>query len=329
MKFTLKNNSSKYSARTGILETGHGSINTPVFMPVGTIGAVKTMDPNELKKIDFKIILGNTYHLYLRPGTEIVKKAGGLHKFISWDRPILTDSGGFQVFSLSRLNKISNNGVSVERTTNWMVRCSNWLEKNQKYYNHEQVVFPIVQGATDSQLRKISAEQLIEHSSCGMAIGGLAVGEEKNAMMDTIEYCDTLLPKNQPRYLMGVGKPTDLIKSVQRGVDMFDCVMPTRNGRNGHIFTWNGVLNIKNEKYKDDYSALDDCSSHEWGTTFSKSYVRHLFSINEILGLRIASTMNLTFYNDLMVEIRRNINEKSFCDWSDSMLLKMNQMKGM
>ena len=377
MKFTLKNNSLKYSAHTGVLETGHGSINTPVFMPVGTIGVVKTMDPNELKKIDFKIILGNTYHLYLRPGTEIVKKAGGLHKFISWDRPILTDSGGFQVFSLSRLNKISNNGVefqshldgsrhmftpessmeiqrklgsdiimafddcppgdsdhstikkSVERTTNWMVRCSDWLEKNPEYYDHEQVVFPIVQGATDSQLRKISAEQLIEHSSCGMAIGGLAVGEEKNAMMDTIEYCDTLLPKNQPRYLMGVGKPTDLIKSVQRGVDMFDCVMPTRNGRNGHIFTWNGVLNIKNEKYKDDYSALDDCSSHEWGTTFSKSYVRHLFSINEILGLRIASTMNLTFYNDLMVEIRRNINEKSFCDWSDSMLSKMNQMKGM
>ena len=377
MKFTLKNNSSKYSARTGVLETGHGSINTPVFMPVGTIGAVKTMDPYELKKIDFKIILGNTYHLYLRPGTDIVNKAGGLHKFISWDRPILTDSGGFQVFSLSRLNKISNNGVefqshldgsrhmftpessmeiqrklgsdiimafddcppgdsdhstikkSVERTTNWMVRCSDWLEKNPEYYDHEQVIFPIVQGATDSQLRKISAEQLIEHSSCGMAIGGLAVGEEKNAMMDTIEYCDTLLPKNQPRYLMGVGKPTDLIKSVQRGVDMFDCVMPTRNGRNGHMFTWNGVLNIKNEKYKDDYSALDDCSSHEWGTTFSKSYVRHLFSINEILGLRIASTMNLTFYNDLMVEIRRNINEKSFCDWSDSMLLKMNQMKGM
>ena len=273
MKFTLKNNSSKYSARTGVLETGHGSINTPVFMPVGTIGAVKTMEPNELKKIGFEIILGNTYHLYLRPGTEIVKKAGGLHKFISWDRPILTDSGGFQVFSLSRLNKISNNGVefqshldgsrhmftpessmeiqrklgsdiimafddcpsgdsdhstikkSVERTTDWMVRCSDWLEKNPKNYDHEQVVFPIVQGATDLQLRKISAEQLIEYSSCGMAIGGLAVGEEKNAMMDTIEYCDTLLPKNQPRYLMGVGKPTDLIKSVQRGVDMFDCVM--------------------------------------------------------------------------------------------------------
>ena len=251
MKFTLNNNSSKYSARTGILKTGHGSIDTPVFMPVGTIGAVKTMAPYELKKIDFKIILGNPYHLYLRPGTEIVKKAGGLHKFISWDRPILTDSGGFQVFSLSRLNKISNNGVefqshldgsrhmftpessmeiqrklgsdiimafddcppgdsdhstikkSVERTTNWMARCSDWLEKNPRYYDHEQVVLPIIQGATDLELRKISAEQLIQHSSCGMAIGGLAVGEGKNAMMDTIEFCDTLLPKNQPRYLMG------------------------------------------------------------------------------------------------------------------------------
>ena len=377
MKFTLNTTSSKYSARTGILETDHGDINTPVFMPVGTVGAVKTMEPGELKKIDFKIILGNTYHLYLRPGTDIINKAGGLHKFISWDRPILTDSGGFQVFSLARLNKISNDGVefqshldgsrhmltpeismeiqrklgsdiimafdhcppgdadqsiikdSVERTTNWMKRCSEWLSKNPKYYGHEQVLFPIVQGGIDLNLRRLSAEQLVEYSSCGISIGGLAVGEEKNAMMDTIEFCDTILPKDQPRYLMGVGRPSDLIKSVQRGVDMFDCVMPTRNGRNGHVFTSDGVINIRNEKYKNDHSPMDIQSSNTWGTTFSKSYVRHLFNINEVLGLRIASTLNLTFYNDLMIQIRENINNGSFDDWSDATLVKMSISKGM
>ncbi len=377
MKFTLKTTSSKYSARTGVLETDHGKINTPVFMPVGTVGAVKTMSPEEIKNIDFKIILGNTYHLYLRPGTDIINKAGGLHKFISWDRPILTDSGGFQVFSLSRLNKISNDGVefqshldgsrhmftpersmeiqrklgsdiimafddcppgdadhstiknSVERTTSWMVRCSEWLRENPRCYGHEQVVFPIIQGGTDLDLRRLSSEQLVEYSTCGMAIGGLAVGEEKNAMMDTIEFCNTILPKDQPRYLMGVGRPSDLIKSVQRGVDMFDCVMPTRNGRNGHVFTSNGVINIRNEKYKDDHTPIDIHSSHSWGTNFSKSYVRHLFNINEVLGLRIASTLNLAFYNDLMIQIRKNINNDSFDDWSDSILVEMGRSKGM
>ena len=377
MKFTLHTTSSKYSARTGILETDHGNIKTPVFMPVGTVGAVKTMGPEELKNIDFKIILGNTYHLYLRPGTDIINKAGGLHKFISWDRPILTDSGGFQVFSLARLNKISNDGVefqshldgsrhtltpessmeiqrklgsdiimafdhcpsgdadqstikdSVERTTNWMKRCSEWLRENPKCYSHDQVLFPIIQGGIDLKLRKQSIEQLVEHSSCGISIGGLAVGEEKNAMMDTIEFCDTILPKDQPRYLMGVGRPSDLIKSVQRGVDMFDCVMPTRNGRNGHVFTSDGVINIRNEKYKDDHSPMDTQSSNSWGTTFSKSYVRHLFNISEVLGLRIASTLNLTFYNDLMIQIRENINNGSFDDWSDSTLVRMSKSKGM
>ena len=377
MKFTIKNSSLNSSARTGILETDHGNINTPVFMPVGTVGAVKTMGPDELKAIDFKIILGNTYHLYLRPGTNIINQAGGLHKFASWDRPILTDSGGFQVFSLAKLNKISNEGVefqshldgsrhmftpersmeiqrylgsdiimafddcppgdadhttiknSVERTTRWMIRCSNWLSENPKLYDHRQVVFPIVQGGTDHDLRKMSSEQLVDQSTCGMAIGGLAVGEEKNAMLDTIEFCDTLLPRDQPRYLMGVGKPSDLIKSVQRGVDMFDCVMPTRNGRNGHIFTEDGVINIRNEKYKNDHSPIDDKSSHPWGNSFSRSYVRHLFNINEILGLRIASTLNLTYYNDLMSQIRKSIDKNDFEDWSKATLNDMSQMKGM
>ena len=377
MKFTIKNNPENSRARTGIIETDHGDISTPVFMPVGTVGAVKTMSPEELKSIDFKIILGNTYHLYLRPGTAIINQAGGLHKFVSWDRPILTDSGGFQVFSLAKLNKISDDGVefqshldgsrhmftpersmsiqrelgsdiimafddcppgdadyatikrSVERTTSWMKRCTNWLRDNPEIYDHEQVVFPIIQGGVDQGLRQMSIEQLVDQSSCGMAIGGLAVGEEKNAMFDTIEFCDTLIPENQPRYLMGVGRPSDLIEAVKRGVDMFDCVMPTRNGRNGHVFTSNGVINIRNEKYKNDHSSMDNNSSHPWGNSFSRSYVRHLFNINEVLGLRIASTLNLAYYNDLMKEIRKNIDNDNFENWSKKTLDEMSQMKGM
>jgi len=377
LKFTIKNNPENSKARTGIIETDHGDISTPVFMPVGTVGAVKTMGPEELKDIDFKIILGNTYHLYLRPGTAIINQAGGLHKFVSWDRPILTDSGGFQVFSLAKLNKISDDGVefqshldgsrhmftpersmniqrelgsdiimafddcppgdadyatikrSVERTTSWMKRCTNWLRENPEIYDHEQVVFPIIQGGVDQGLRQMSIEQLVDQSSCGMAIGGLAVGEEKNAMFDTIEFCDTLIPENQPRYLMGVGRPSDLIEAVKRGVDMFDCVMPTRNGRNGHVFTSNGVINIRNEKYKNDHSSMDKHSSHPWGNSFSRSYVRHLFNINEVLGLRIASTLNLSYYNDLMKDIRKNIDNDNFENWSKSTLDEMSKMKGM
>ncbi len=377
MKFTINKINPNSRARLGILETNHGDIETPVFMPVGTAGSVKTMSPDELEKIDFKIILGNTYHLYLRPGTKIIKEARGLHKFISWQRPILTDSGGFQVFSLSKLNKISDDGVefkshldgsrhmftpeksmeiqralgsdiimafddcppgnsdyetlknSVKRTTNWMLRCSSWLRQNPEYYDHEQIIFPIVQGGVDKNLRKMSIEQLVGESSCGMAIGGLAVGEEKNAMLDTIELCDTLLPEDQPRYLMGVGRPSDLIESIKRGVDMFDCVMPTRNGRNGHIFTSNGVINIKNEKFKNDHNPIDILSSHPWGHSFSRAYIRHLFSIKEILGLRIASTLNLVFYNDLITEIRKNIENNTFENWAKLTLNKMYQNKGM
>tara|TARA_B100000029_G_scaffold506095_1_gene588178 strand:+ start:276 stop:1409 length:1134 start_codon:yes stop_codon:yes gene_type:complete len=377
LKFTTNKINPNSRARLGILETNHGDIETPAFMPVGTAGSVKTMSPDELEKIDFKIILGNTYHLYLRPGTKIIKEARGLHKFISWQRPILTDSGGFQVFSLSKLNKISDDGVefkshldgsrhmftpeksmeiqralgsdiimafddcppgnsdyetlknSVKRTTSWMLRCSSWLRENPEYYDHEQIIFPIIQGGVDKNLRKMSIEQLVGQSSCGMAIGGLAVGEEKNAMLDTIELCDTLLPEDQPRYLMGVGRPSDLIESIKRGVDMFDCVMPTRNGRNGHIFTSNGVINIKNEKFKNDHNPIDILSSHPWGHSFSRAYIRHLFSIKEILGLRIASTLNLVFYHDLITEIRKNIKNDTFEDWARLTLNKMYQNKGM
>ena len=377
MNFIIETNDVDTSARKGILKTEHGNIKTPIFMPVGTIGAVKTMAPEDLHSVQSQIILGNTYHLYLRPGTKVLNEAGGLHKFNSWDKPILTDSGGFQVFSLARLNKISDDGVefqshldgsrhmftpefsmeiqrnigadiimafdecppgdsekkivekAVERTTKWIERCHRWLNKNQELYNYKQVLFPIVQGSINHRLRKKSIEELIPFSTCGIALGGLAVGEEKNAMLDTIQYCTELLPKDQPRYLMGVGKPSDLLHAIRNGIDMFDCVMPTRNGRNGHIFTSNGVINIKNEKYKHDFSSVDESSFHPWGAKFSKSYVRHLFNINEILGLRIASTLNLAYYLNLMRDAREKISEGSFNTWSNSLLRQMKDMKGM
>lgn len=377
MKFAIHQTDPNTAARTGILETDHGSIKTPVFMPVGTVGAVKTMAPHELEGVGSQIILGNTYHLYLRPGTNIIHKARGLHKFSTWSRPILTDSGGFQVFSLARLNKITDDGVefqshldgsrhmftpefsmeiqrnlgadiimafdecppgdaddktirdAVDRTTRWMKRCTEWLKENPIFYDYEQTVFPIIQGTVNHELRAKSAEELIPFSTCGMAIGGLAVGEEKNAMFDTVEFCDTVLPKDQPRYLMGVGKPSDLVQAVRCGVDMFDCVMPTRNGRNGHIFTSEGVINIKNERHKKDLSSVDPNSSHTWGRTFSKSYLRHLFNINEVLGLRIASTLNLSYYLDLMAAVRKKITDGNFDSWSKSLLSDMKNMKGM
>ena len=377
MKFDIHQTDPNTAARTGILETDHGSIKTPVFMPVGTVGAVKTMAPHELEGVGSQIILGNAYHLYLRPGTNIIHKAGGLHKFSTWSRPILTDSGGFQVFSLARLNQITDDGVefqshldgsrhmftpefsmeiqrnlgadiimafdecppgdsddktirdAVDRTTRWMKRCTEWLKENPIFYDYEQTVFPIIQGTVNHELREKSAEELIPFSTCGMAIGGLAVGEEKNAMFDTVEFCDTVLPKNQPRYLMGVGKPSDLVQAVRCGVDMFDCVMPTRNGRNGHIFTSEGVINIKNERHKKDLSSVDPNSSHTWGRTFSKSYLRHLFNINEVLGLRIASTLNLSYYLDLMAAVRKKITDGNFDSWSKSLLSDMKNMKGM
>ena len=377
MKFIILKNDENTSARVGELETDHGVIDTPIFMPVGTVGVVKTMAPDELEILESQIILGNTYHLYLRPGIDIINKIGGLHKFNTWAKPMLTDSGGFQVFSLARLNNITDNGVefqshldgsrhlftpefsmevqrnlgadiimafdecppgdseqgkilkAVERTTKWMIRCSDWLKENPELYNYKQTIFPIVQGAVNHELRKKSIEELIPFSTCGMAIGGLAVGEEKNAMIDTVDYCNTILPKDQPRYLMGVGKPSDLIHAVRYGVDMFDCVIPTRNGRNGHIFTSNGVINIKNEKYKNDFSPIDVNSSHEWGKIFSKSYVRHLFNINEILGLRIASTLNLGYYLNLMKTIRLEIQAGTFSQWSVQMLNQMKDQKGM
>ena len=377
MKFTIKATDSKISARTGILETDHGIIETPVFMPVGTVGAVKTMTPDELTAVGSTIILGNTYHLYLRPGTDIVNQGGGLHSFVNWDGAMLTDSGGFQVFSLAQLNKINDHGVefrshlygskhlftpeksmeiqrllgadivmafdqcppgnaelplvkqAVKRTSEWMARCKSYMDEHPPIYDWEQTVFPIVQGAINPELRKQSAEELIPFSKCGMAIGGLAVGEEKNAMMETIDLCDCLLPKDQPRYLMGVGRPSDLVKAVRMGVDMFDCVMPTRNGRNGQLFTSTGVINIRNEKYKDDFSPVDENSTISFGTDFTKAYLRHLIKVNEILGLRMASYINIAYYQNLMQQMRNEINAGTFDSWSKKWLNEMADRKRM
>ena len=306
MNFKVRKTDQYSSARTGVLKTDHGEIQTPIFMPVGTHGAVKTVTPSELKSVKAQIILGNTYHLYLRPGSELINAAGGLHKFMGWDLPILTDSGGFQVFSLTRLNKITIEGVefqshldgsrhyltaeksmeiqrnlgadiimafdecppsnadlttirkAVNRTKIWIDRCKKYLKENPPVHNWEQTMFPIVQGGVLPELRKKSAEDMIPYAQCGIAIGGLAVGEEKSAMFEVIEQMDELLPKDQPRYLMGVGTPSDLIQAVSRGVDMFDCVIPTRNARNGQFFTSFGKVNIRNEKYKFDFNPIEE-----------------------------------------------------------------------
>ena len=370
MQFTLLHSDKETSARTGILQTDHGEIQTPVFMPVGTLGAVKTFSPQELKALSTEIILGNTYHLYLRPGDDIVKNAGGLHDFISWEGPILTDSGGFQVFSLARLNKISDEGVefqshldgsrhfftpeksmsiqrnlgadiimafdecppgnvdkkvamkAVERTHKWAESCVNYLNENPPFYNWNQTFFPIAQGNVYPELRKQSIQELCSFSTCGMAIGGLAVGEEKSAMLEMVHLCTEYLPVEQPRYLMGVGKPSDLVKTIAMGVDMFDCVIPTRNGRNGNVFTEDGIINIKNGKYKNDYSPMDEKSDSPFGVQFSKAYVRHLFNVNEILGVRISSALNIAFYMKLMKTIRSKIEIGEFRKWSKSFLDK-------
>ena len=377
MNFLITKQDKKTSARTGVIKTEHGDIKTPVFMPVGTIGAVKTFSPHELEGLGADIILGNTYHLYLRPGTEVINHAGGLHKFSNWTRPILTDSGGFQVFSLANLNKINDDGVefqshldgsyhtitpeismqiqralgsdiimafdhcppgkseldevtkAVKRTNEWFIRCKNYLKDNPSLYKHSQTLFPIIQGGINHKMREMSIEGLVPQADFGIAIGGLAVGEEKNAMFDTIEFCDSLLPKDRPRYLMGVGRPTDIVKAIRRGVDMFDCVMPTRNGRNGQIFTSNGTINITNEKYKDDHSFIDEDSNHAFGRMFTKAYIRHLFGVKEILGLRIASTLNLSFYISLIKKIQEVIHLGEFDSWSSSWLNEMKYHRGM
>jgi queuine tRNA-ribosyltransferase len=373
LKFSLINTDN--NARCGILTTDHGVIETPVFMPVGTQGTVKAIEQRELDEIGAQIILGNTYHLYLRPGMEIINHLGGLHKFISWNKPILTDSGGYQVFSLSDLNKISEDGVefrshldgslhfftpesvveiqrklgsdimmvldectpypttyeyaetSKKLTHNWAIRCKEKFLNSKNLYEHQQALFGIIQGSVFADLRKRSAQGLVDLDFDGYAVGGLSVGEPAEKMYEMTQVCTEILPVDKPRYLMGVGTPENILESIERGIDMFDCVMPTRNGRNAMLFTQNGSISIKVAKYKDDILPIDDECGCYTCKNFSRAYIRHLFHVHEILALQLATIHNLFFYRWLVCEARKAINEKRFYDWKKNQLIKLKQNK--
>jgi queuine tRNA-ribosyltransferase len=374
MKFELKSKDSKSKARAGKITTDHGVIETPIFMPVGTVGTVKGVHQTELKdEINPDIILGNTYHLYLRPKIEILEQAGGLHKFMNWDRNILTDSGGYQVYSLSGRRKINEEGVkfkshidgsmhfftpenvmevqrsigadiimafdectpypcdynyakrSMHMTHRWLKRCLTHLDKTPLKYDYNQTFFPIVQGSTYKDLRKQSAEFIASVEAEGNAIGGLSVGEPAEELYAMTEIVCEILPENKPRYLMGVGTPINILENIALGVDMFDCVMPTRNARNGMLFTAHGSINIKNKKWENDFSAIDDMGITYVDTLYSKAYLRHLFASKELLGKQIASIHNLGFYLWLTREARKRIISGDFAAWKDKMVKQMNK----
>ncbi|WMJ72739.1 tRNA guanosine(34) transglycosylase Tgt [Cytophagaceae bacterium ABcell3] len=374
MFFKLDHQDNESSARTGTVFTGHGEIKTPVFMPVGTAGSVKAVHQRELNEdIKAQIILGNTYHLYLRPGLEIMEKAGGLHKFNGWHKPILTDSGGYQVYSMSDIRKIKEEGAtfkshidgslhffspenvmdiqrtigadiimafdectpypcdykyakdSMEMTHRWLKRCCDRFDSTEDKYGYKQVLFPIVQGSTYKDLRRQSAEAIAEAGREGNAIGGLSVGEPAEMMYEMTEEVCSILPRDKPRYLMGVGTPANLLENIALGVDMFDCVMPTRNARNGMIFTTQGILNIRNKKWEDDFSPLDPVLGGFVNETYSKAYLRHLMVSGEILACQIASVQNLSFYLWLMDEARREIEKGTFLAWKNKMVKQVMQ----
>ena len=374
MTFELQYTDPASNARAGRITTDHGVIETPIFMPVGTVGSVKAVHMTELKEdVKAQIILGNTYHLYLRPGLEVLEKAGGLHRFNSWDRPILTDSGGFQVFSLSGIRKMREEGVEfrshidgskhlftpervmdIERTIGadimmafdecapgtadydyarksmalthrWLDRCWKRFNETEPKYGYRQSLFPIVQGCTYADLRRQSAEKVASLGADGNAIGGLAVGEPTEVMYEMIEVVNEILPKDRPRYLMGVGTPMNLLEGIERGVDMFDCVMPTRNGRNGMLFTKNGIMNMKNVKWADDFSPIEEDGASFVDTLYSKAYLRHLFHAQEFLAMQIASVHNLAFYLWLVGEARRHIIAGDFSQWKPQMLAHVSQ----
>lgn len=372
MPFKIISKDAHSCARAGILKTDHGDIQTPIFMPVGTLGTVKATQQRELENdIKAQIILGNTYHLYLRPGMDIMQKAGGLHKFINWNRPILTDSGGYQVYSLSKQRKISEEGVifsshidgsrhfftpenimnterqigadimmafdecppypcdytyarnSMELTHRWLSRCIVEFDSTNPIYGHKQILAPIVQGSTYQDLRKHSAEFVSEQNMELNAIGGLSVGEPHEMMYKMTEMVCGILPADKPRYLMGVGTPENILESIALGVDMFDCVMPTRNARHGLLYTENGIINIKNAKWKDDFNPVDDSLDCYLSNNHSKAYLNHLFRSKEILGLQIASVHNLCFYLFLVKEARKHIIEGDFSVWKKEMVKKL------
>jgi len=372
MKFELKAKDSQSKARAGVMTTDHGVIETPIFMPVGTVASVKGVHQRELKNdINPDIILGNTYHLYLRPQTAILEQAGGLHKFMNWDRNILTDSGGYQVYSLSSRRKIKEEGVkfkshidgsyhvftpenvmeiqrtigadiimafdectpypcdyryaqrSMHMTHRWLDRCINHLDKLPYKYGYEQTFFPIVQGSTYKDLRQQSAEYIANAGAQGNAIGGLSVGEPAEEMYAMTEVVTAILPEDKPRYLMGVGTPINILENIALGIDMFDCVMPTRNARNGMLFTAHGSINIKNKKWEADFSPIDEMGITFVDTDYTKAYLRHLFSVNERLGAQIATIHNLGFYLWLVREARKHILAGDFRSWKDMMVKQM------
>jgi len=369
MKFTLSSKDPNSSARAGVLHTAHGDIHTPIFMPVGTAGSVKAVHQRELEHdIKAEIILGNTYHLYLRPGIDLLEKAGGLHTFNGWNKPILTDSGGYQVYSLSENRKIHEEGVtfkshidgskhvftpenvmdiqrsigadiimafdectpypceydyakkSLKITHQWLDRCVERINTTQPKYGYEQALFPIVQGSVYKDLRQQSAEFIASKDQWGNAIGGLSVGEPHDMMYEMTDVVCKILPTAKPRYLMGVGTPENILECIALGIDMFDCVMPTRNARNGMLFTTQGIINIRNEKWKDDLSPIDTTLGGYASTFYSKAYLRHLIISKEILGAQIASIHNLTFYLWLVKEARKQIISGTFADWKNSMV---------
>ena len=373
MQFELKSKDASSKARAGVITTDHGKIETPIFMPVGTVGSVKGVHQSELKnEINPDIILGNTYHLYLRPKTDILEQAGGLHKFMNWDRNILTDSGGYQVYSLSGRRKINEEGVkfkshidgsyhffspesvmdvqrsigadiimafdectpypcdynyakrSMHMTHRWLKRCISHLEKTPFKYDYSQTLFPIVQGSTYKDLRRQSAEFIASCEAEGNAIGGLSVGEPAEEMYAMTEVVTEILPEDKPRYLMGVGTPINILENIALGVDMFDCVMPTRNARNGMLFTAYGSINIKNKKWENDFSPIDEMGITFVDTMYSKAYLRHLFAANELLGKQIASIHNLGFYLWLVREARKHILAGDFTEWKNTMVKQMN-----
>ena len=339
--FELHSEAKGVGARAGVVHTDHGDILTPIFMPVGTVGTVKGVQRKELEEdIKAQIILGNTYHLYLRPGTEILHKAGGLHRFEGWNRPILTDSGGFQVFSLTDIRKMTEEGVrfsshidgrkllftpesvmDIEREIGADIMMAfDEFDGTEDLYGYKQHLFPIVQGCTYPELRQEACKRLRDLDRDGYAIGGLAVGEPTEVMYDMIEVCNDILPQDKPRYLMGVGTPWNILEAIERGVDMFDCVMPTRNGRNGMIFTWQGVMNLRNKKWEDDFTELDPYGTSYVDHAYTRAYARHLIHAQEMLGLEILSIHNLAFYLDLVTQAREHILEGDFSAWKASVM---------
>ena len=372
MKFTLQHTDPQSKARAGLIDTAHGTIETPIFMPVGTAASVKGIFHRDLRDdVKAQIILANTYHLYLRPGMEIIEKAGGVHRFSTWDRPMLTDSGGFQVFSLAARRKITEEGVrfsshidgskhiftpesvidtertigadimmafdecpdgnsdyryaarSLEMTQRWLDRCFTQYERTAPKYGYHQSLFPIVQGCTYPDLRASAAEFVQQYDADGYAIGGLAVGEPAPVMYEMIEVVNAILPTDRPRYLMGVGTPINILEGIERGVDMFDCVMPTRNGRNGMLFTSEGIINIRNEKWKDDFSPIDPNGASFVDTLYTKAYLRHLSISGEMMAAQISSLHNVAFYLWLVGEARKHIIAGDFKSWKEEMVIKL------